>query len=111
MFKSCKLEALAIKARPPEEAASAAAAAKASAAGGTTPRAGGSSGSSKSARVQHCSHSAGKMPGSMTGNSAKEAALLAYVGDYVRVFQELYPHRWGGGGWGGERGRGVEGGV
>lgn len=52
-----------------------------------------SQGSSKSTRVQHTTHSAAKMPASFTTNSAKEQKMLAYVADFQRVFQELYPHR------------------
>lgn len=61
--------------------------------GGTTAR---SQGSSKSSRVQHTTHSAGKMPPSFTTNSKKEQKMLAYIRDFQRVFQELYPHRWAG---------------
>jgi hypothetical protein len=50
-------------------------------------------GSTKSNRVQHTTHSAGKMPASFTSNSKKEQKMLAYVRDFQRVFQELYPHR------------------
>jgi hypothetical protein len=51
-------------------------------------------GSTKSNRVQHTTHSAGKMPASFTSNSKKEQKMLAYVRDFQRVFQELYPHRY-----------------
>lgn len=50
-------------------------------------------GSSKSIRVQHTTHSAGKMPSSFTSNSAKERKLLAYIADFQNVFEKLYPHR------------------
>lgn len=49
--------------------------------------------SSKASRVQHATHSAGKLPASFTSNSPKEQALLAYVDDFQRVFKEFYPHR------------------
>jgi hypothetical protein len=34
------------------------------------------------------------MPASFTSNSKKEQKMLAYVRDFQRVFQELYPHRY-----------------
>ena len=43
--------------------------------------------------MQHATHSAGKLPASFTSNSPKEQQLLAYISDFQRVFQELYPHR------------------
>jgi hypothetical protein len=68
---------------------------KAVAAGGDGEGAARAQGSStKSNRVQHTTHSAGKMPASFTSNSKKEQKMLAYVRDFQRVFQELYPHRY-----------------
>jgi hypothetical protein len=49
--------------------------------------------SSKASRVQHATHSAGKLPASITSNTPKEQKLLAYVADFQRVFQEFYPYR------------------
>jgi len=49
--------------------------------------------SSKASRVQHATHSAGKLPAGFTSNSSKEQKLLAYIADFQRVFQEFYPHR------------------
>lgn len=51
-------------------------------------------GNSKASRVQHATHSAGKLPASFSSNSPKEQKMLAYLADFQRVFQELYPHRW-----------------
>jgi hypothetical protein len=51
-------------------------------------------GSSKASRVQHATHSAGKLPSSFSSNSPKDQKMLAYLADFQRVFQELYPHRW-----------------
>lgn len=51
-------------------------------------------GSSKASRVQHATHSAGKLPASFSSNNPKEQKMLAYLEDFQRVFQELYPHRW-----------------
>lgn len=51
-------------------------------------------GSTKASRVQHATHSAGKLPASFSSNSPKEQKMLAYLADFQRVFQELYPHRW-----------------
>lgn len=49
--------------------------------------------SSKASRVQHAVHSASKLPTSFSSNSPKEEAMLAYLADLQRAFQELYPHR------------------
>ena len=50
--------------------------------------------SSKASRVQHATHSAGKLPASFTSTSPKEQKLLAYIADFQRVFTEFYPHRY-----------------
>jgi hypothetical protein len=49
--------------------------------------------SSKASRVQHATHSAGKLPASFASNSPKEQKMQAYLADFQRVFQEFYPHR------------------
>ncbi|MEW5310705.1 MAG: hypothetical protein WDW38_002476 [Sanguina aurantia] len=48
---------------------------------------------SKRARVAHTINISGKMPRSFSVQSAQEGRVLTYVQDYVRVFEELYPHR------------------
>jgi len=68
-----------------------AASAEGGAAGGTFQAAVG--GSTKSSRLQHTTHSAGKMPPSFTSNNSKEQKMLAYIADFQRMFRELYPYR------------------
>eukprot|EP00775_Hariotina_reticulata_P013287 gene13287-13418_t len=83
VFKAAKLDAFKLK--------PVAASAEGEAAGATSLRAVG--GSTKSSRVQHTTHSAGKLPPTFTSNNLKEQKMLAYIADFQRIFQELYPYR------------------
>ncbi|KAL6761433.1 hypothetical protein V8C86DRAFT_3131553 [Haematococcus lacustris] len=47
----------------------------------------------KRMRVQHTINIASKMPRSFSTQSGLENKILAYVQDYQRIFEELYPHR------------------
>lgn len=47
----------------------------------------------KRARVQHSIHTASKMPKSYITHTPKESKMLAYVQDFKKTFEELYPHR------------------
>jgi hypothetical protein len=49
--------------------------------------------SSKASRIQHTTHSSSKLPATFTSNGPKEQQLLAYLADWQKIFQELYPHR------------------
>lgn len=50
-------------------------------------------GSAKAARVAYATNTASKLPASFTDNTAKEQRMLAYAGDFKRVFEQLYPFR------------------
>lgn len=50
-------------------------------------------GRAKEKRLETTINMATKMPRSFTVNGVRESALLAYVRDYKRTFEELYPHR------------------
>jgi hypothetical protein len=83
VFKAARLDAF----KPKPIAASA----EGEAAGANSLRTVG--GSTKSSRLQHTTHSAGKMPPSFTSNNLKEQKILAYIADFQRIFRELYPYR------------------
>jgi hypothetical protein len=95
VFKTAKLEDLRPRAPVADDPAPSAAAATNGAGGGAARP--GAAAIGKAARVQHCSHSASKMPAGFMSLNNKENRMLAYLKDYVHVFHELYPHRWGGG--------------
>jgi len=47
----------------------------------------------KRMRVQHAHNIASKMPRSFNMHTPAESKIMAYVQDYQRMFEELYPHR------------------
>jgi hypothetical protein len=47
----------------------------------------------KKLRVQHTINMSSKMPKSFNGHSQAESKVLAYVQDFQRNFEELYPYR------------------